>query len=74
MTPLTPADKEIIELSNSESLRRDMRAVASQRHNPFLKNGKHDPDAYIEFVSRYNEFINHRPKPFRKMIDRIMPL
>jgi len=24
-----------------------------------------DPDKYIEFLSFYNEFINHRPKKFK---------
>ncbi len=28
-------------------------------------NNVSDPDKYIEFVSFYNEFINHRPKKFK---------
>ena len=68
------AEEELIKLSKSESLKKDMEAVASNRHNPFIKDGKVDVDAYIEFVSQYNEFINHRPKPFKPMIDKIMKL
>lgn len=68
------AEKELIELSRSDSLRKDMEAVRSNRHNPFLKDGKVNIDAYIEFVTQFNEFINHEPKPFRKMIDRVMKL
>lgn len=68
------AQKELSELSKSDTLRRDMEKVASQRHNPFIKDGKVDVDAYIEFVTQYNEFINHKPKPFKPMIDRVMKL
>lgn len=68
------AAKELLELSKSDSLRKDMQTVASQRHNPFLKDGKVDVDAYIEFLSEYNEFINHEPKPFKPIKDKIMRL
>ena len=47
---------------------------AEQKHNPFFKNGKAHADAYIEFVTQYNDFINHLPKPFRRMIDNDMKL
>lgn len=65
------AKKELIEASRSASLRKDMREIASNRHNPFFKNGKVDADGYIEFVTQFNEFINHAAKPFRPMIDKI---
>ena len=45
-------------LSESESLRNDMRRLAESRHNPFMKNGKIDVDAYIEFLNVYNVFSN----------------
>jgi len=56
------------------SLTKDMKAMARQRYNPFIKNGKVDIDAYIQFVSEFNEFIKHAPKPFRQIIDREMIL
>ena len=68
------AEKELIKFSRSDSLRKDMEAVRLNRHNPFLKDGKVNIDAYIEFVTQFNEFINHEPKPFRKIIDRVMKL
>ncbi|MCL5062326.1 MAG: hypothetical protein M0Z70_11255 [Nitrospiraceae bacterium] len=68
------AAKELFELSKSDSLRKDMQTVSLQRHNPFLKDGKVDVDAYIEFLSEYNEFINHEPKPFSPIKDKIMRL
>lgn len=68
------SEKELVKLSQSESLRRDMDMVASQRHCPFIRDGEVDVDAYIEFVTQYNEFINHEIKPFRPMIDRDMRL
>ncbi len=66
--------KELIELSRSESLRKDMEIVSARRHNPFIKNGKVDVDVYIEFLTQFNEFIGHEPRPFKPMIDRLMKL
>lgn len=66
--------KELLRLAGSLSMREDMERVAYQRHNPFIKNGIVDLDAYIEFVTEFNEFINHEPKPFEPMIDRDMRL
>lgn len=68
------AAKELLELAGSEALRRDMVTIASRRHNPFIKDGEVDVDAYIEFVTQFNEFINHEPKPFKPMIVREMKL
>lgn len=62
--------REICRLANSHSLKMDMKKIASQRHNPFFKQGKVLVDEYIEFVTQFNEFINHEPKPFKKIIDR----
>ena len=61
-------------LAESTSLRDDMRRLSESRHNPFLKDGRVDIDKYIDFLNEYNEFINHTPKPFKPMIDRIMKL
>jgi hypothetical protein len=61
-------------LAESTSLRDDMRRLSESRHNPFLKDGRVDVDKYIDFLNEYNEFINHTPKPFKPMIDRIMKL
>jgi len=61
-------------LAESTSFRDDMRRLSESRHNPFLKDGRVDIDKYIDFLNEYNEFINHTPKPFKPMIDRIMKL
>jgi len=61
------AQEEIRKLSRSAALRNDMDAVRRTRHNPFMKAGVVDADAYIAFVSEFNEFINHEPKPFAPM-------
>jgi hypothetical protein len=68
------AEKELVDFSRSEPLGRDMEIVTSNRHNPFVRNGTADADAYVEFVTEYNEFINHRPKPFVPMGDKVMKL
>lgn len=61
-------------VSRSASLREDMRIIAQQKYIPFLEDGKTDVDAYLAFVTEFNEFINHEPKPFRKISDREMVL
>ncbi|MBI2266984.1 MAG: hypothetical protein HYU64_17785 [Armatimonadetes bacterium] len=66
------AKRELAELSRSDSLRQDMRIVAAGRHNPFKLGG--NAEEYIEFVTQYNEFINHVPKPFKPIADRTMVL
>lgn len=74
MTISKKAEIELIGLSMSESARQDMKTVSAQRHNPFVKNGIIDADAYIEFVMQFNEFINHEPRPFKQMVDKDMRL
>lgn len=68
------AKKELRELAQSESLRSDMAIVASSRRKFFLNNGEADVDAYTDFVTAFNEFISHEPKPFKQIIDRDMRL
>ena len=66
--------QELFKQSKSDILKKDMDTINRQKHNPFLKNGRVDIDAYIEFVTLYNEFINHKPKPFAPMIDNFIKL
>ncbi len=66
--------EELLKLSRSADLREDMQTLRRNRHNPFFKDGRVDADAYIEFVTEYNKFINHSPKPFRRIIDKDMRL
>jgi hypothetical protein len=66
--------EELLRLSQSSSLKADMRYVSAHRHNPLIVDGEVDLDRFITFLTEYNEFINHKPKPFKPMIDRIMKL
>lgn len=66
--------KELLETIGLQSLRNDMRNLSATRQNTLLNNGKVDLDGFIEFLNGYNEFINHRPRPFKPMIDRVMKL
>ncbi len=68
------AAKEMREAARSESFRDDMKAVANSRHNPYIKKGNADADAYLAFVSEFNAFINHSPKRFEPMLDNDMRL
>lgn len=66
--------KEMLRLAGSPSLREDMEYLTAHRHNPVVIDGKVDMDRLIEFLTEYNEFINHKPKPFVPMIARDMKL
>jgi len=66
--------EELIALARSASLKKDMQYLSAHRHNPLIVNGKVDPDRYITFVTEYNEFINHQPKPFKPIIEKIMKI
>lgn len=68
------AAEEMRRLSKSASLRKDMETIAQNRHAVFTKAGVVDVDGYIDFVSQFNEFINHEPKKFAPMIDKDMRL
>ncbi len=68
------AQRELIELAKSDSFKEEMASLGARWRKPFIKNGEVDADAYIEFVTEFNEFINHEPKPFKPMIDEDMRL
>ena len=67
-------ERELIELAKSDSFRKEMGSLGARWKVPFMKDGEVDVDAYIEFVTEFNEFINHEPKPFRPMVDKEMKL
>jgi len=66
--------QEMLRFSESASMRKDMEYLSLHRHNPVLVNGAFDMDTLIEFLSQFNEFINHQPKPFQPMIEKDMKL
>ncbi|MFQ5900752.1 MAG: hypothetical protein ACE5IH_04265 [Thermodesulfobacteriota bacterium] len=66
--------KELIEMARSPSLKEDMKRLLVRRHNPVMVNGKVDIDRLITFLTDFSEFINHRPKPFKPIIDKVMKL
>ena len=66
--------EEFLRISKSKKLREDFENLEEKKHNPFIKDGKFDIERYIEFLNEYNEFINHAPKPFKKIIDKDMRL
>lgn len=68
------AEKELVEFAVSTEFRRDMEMLRVISQSPFVKDGRIDVDAYLEFVQQFNEFINHQPKPLKPMIDKVMKL
>lgn len=75
MAVITDDEKlELLRLAASLSMKEDMRLVACQRHNPVVVDGKVNMDHALEFLTQFNEFINHQPKPFKPIIDKDMRL
>lgn len=66
--------KELLNSTQSVSLRNDMQYLSANKLNPTLVNGKVDMDKLVDFLTQYNEFINHNPRPFKKIIDKDMKL
>ncbi len=66
--------KQSFFFEDDQAMAEEMRIIHSQRHNPFVKNGIVDTEAYGEFVVQFNEFIGHAPKPFVKIVDKDMRL
>lgn len=65
---------EMLRLASSAEMREDMAYLRAHRHNPVLVAGVADMDRLVEFLTQFNEFINHQPRPFTKIIDRDMKL
>jgi hypothetical protein len=74
MTISIKEQEELRRLAQSSSLENDMKYIAAHRHNPLIVEGNVDLDRLLTFLTEYNEFINHNPKPFKPIIDRIMKL
>ena len=66
--------RELLDIARSSKLREDFRRLSENRHNPFVVDGVVDMDRLLTFLTEYNAFVNHRPKPFRKIVDRDMRL
>lgn len=65
---------ELLRLAHSSSMREDMRYLSAHRHNPVIIDGQVSMDRLLDFLNGFNEFINHEPKPFKPMIDKVMKL
>jgi hypothetical protein len=75
MATLSDAEKkELLDLAASAELREDMRLLRHNRHKLLREDGQVDVDKWIEFLTQYNAFINHEPRPFALMIERDMKM
>ncbi len=66
--------KELLMLAGESSLKKDLRYLAANRHNPLMVNGRVEMDRLIQFLQEFNEFLNHKPKEFRPIPDHKMRL
>lgn len=66
--------KELLAIRDSDTYRKDCMRISATRHNPFIVDDKVDCDRVIEFLSDYNEFLNHPMKPAGHFIERNMKL
>jgi hypothetical protein len=65
---------ELRALAESESMRADSERLRATRPNPFVVDGKVDCDRVLEFLTEYNEFMNHPMKPHWVFIEKNMKL
>jgi len=66
--------EELKALAQSASLKADFQYLASHRYNPLVVDGTVNMDRVVEFLTAYNEFINHTPRPFTPIADADMRL
>ncbi len=75
MEKLSKKEKEELQrVAASALFRKDMQYLSANRFNPLTEGQTINMDRLIVFLTEYNEFINHSPKPFKPIIDRIMKL
>lgn len=75
MATLSDAEKkEMLEIAASPAVRQDMRLLRQTRHSLTRGDGQVDIDSWIEFLTHYNEFINHEPRPFTPMQEHTMKM
>ncbi len=66
--------KELILFARSTSLREDLRQVTSLRAEWLQNQNLENIETWLTFLKGYNEFINHKPKPFRPISEKIMKI
>jgi hypothetical protein len=66
--------EEMLALSLSEDMRKDLATVASNRRNTCMIDGEVSGELVTEFLTQYNEMLNHTMKPFRPFIESNMRL
>jgi hypothetical protein len=75
MGKLSKKEKEEMQrVAASALLKKDMLYLSDNRFNPLIGGHEINMDRLLIFLTEYNEFINHSPKPFKPIIDRIMKL
>ena len=73
--PFSDQEKtELRAVAASESMRADSERLRATRHNPFMVDGMVNCDRVIDFLTEYNEFLNHPMKPRRNFIEKNMKL
>lgn len=66
--------EELKKAAASSSLRDDMAAVTALRQPPWLRDGVVDADRWLDYLTEYNELINHRRKTKTPFIETKMLL
>lgn len=55
-------------------MKKDMEFISRQMYNPVIIDGQISNDRLVEFLTQFNEFINHKPKSFEPIVDKDMRL
>jgi hypothetical protein len=66
--------KDKFPIAGDKTLTKDMETIAKNRHDFLLPDKSVDMDKYIDFLTEFNEFINHKKKPFKPIIVKNMKM
>lgn len=62
------AKKEFVDAAKSDKLRQEFDSIRKNRITMTEDNISNSVELYINFVTQYNRFINHRPKQIKRII------
>jgi hypothetical protein len=66
--------EELRAVASSASMRADSQRLLAGRNIPFMKGGIVDCDLVVEFLTKYNEFLNNPIKSRWSFVEKEMKL
>jgi hypothetical protein len=48
----------------TDTINEDMEQIAKNKRAPFMKDGKYDAVAWLDFATQFNAYMGHARRPF----------